>query len=374
MNAVWQMVFWGNTVLAYTLVLVGIVLTWMVIRIVRKYLLKILEKLSQRTTNRFDDLFLCVADQFILPWLFVFINYNIILQLQLHPKAAKILAGAFAFVTMFYAVRLVNNLIQISISGYMRRRGESEDRIRHLHGLLVVVKLIVWAIGLLTLANNFGFNVSTLLASLGIGGVAIALASQAILGDLFGYLVIFFDKPFEIGDFVIISADVMGTVEYIGIKTTRIRSLSGEQLIISNTNMTNSTIRNYKRMERRRVVFRIMIPHKTPLKKVQLVPGLMTDIVKAQQNIQFDRAHLAELGTYSINYEIVYYLLTDDYNKFMDTQQAILYSIREAFDRHGIEFAYPTQNLFVDTQHQKETVGNGSKRIVEWQEKDAHRP
>jgi small-conductance mechanosensitive channel len=238
---------------------------------------------------------------------------------------------------------------------------------------LIVVKALVWVVGLLTLANNFGFNVSTLLASLGIGGVAIALASQAILGDLFGYLVIFFDKPFEIGDFVILSNDVMGTVEYIGIKTTRIRSLSGEQLIISNTNMTNSTIRNYKRMERRRVVFRLQVPYKTSLKKVQMIPGLVTDIVKAQPDIQFDRAHLAEYGTYSINYEIVYFLLTDDFNKFMDTQQTILYSIREAFDKYGIEFAYPTQSLFVDAPNTQEVVGNGNKRIVEWQEKDTRR-
>jgi small-conductance mechanosensitive channel len=370
MNSVWEMKYWGNTLLSYALVLIGIVLTWMVIRIVRKYLVRLLRRLFERTKNHYDDLVLCVADQFVLPWVFVFINYQIILQLNLHPKLSKVLYGAFAFVTMFYAVRLVNNLIQISISGYMRRRGESEERIRHLHGLLIVVKGLVWVVGLLTLANNFGFNVSTLLASLGIGGVAIALASQAILGDLFGYLVIFFDKPFEIGDFVILSNDVMGTVEYIGIKTTRIRSLSGEQLIISNTNMTNSTIRNYKRMERRRVVFRLQLPYKTSLKKVQMIPGLVTDIVKAQPDIQFDRAHLAEYGTYSINYEIVYFLLTDDYNKFMDTQQRILYSIREAFDKHGIEFAYPTQSLVLDAPNTKEAVGNGNKRIVEWQEKD----
>jgi small-conductance mechanosensitive channel len=374
MDSVWQMVFWGNTVQAYGFALGGIVLTWMAIRILRKYVLDLLEKYSQKTNNRVDDVVLCMVDNFVVPWVFIFIIYNIIQQLNLHPKADKILYGAFAFVTMYYAVRLVNNFIQLSISGYMRRRGETEDRIKHLHGLLVVVKVIVWVVGLLTLANNFGFNVSTLLASLGIGGVAIALASQAILGDLFGYLVIFFDKPFEIGDFVILGPDVMGTVEYIGIKTTRIRSLSGEQLIISNTNMTNSTIRNYKRMERRRVVFKLSVPYKTPLKKVQMVPGMVADIVKAQENIQFDRSHLLEYGEYSINFEIVYYLLTDDFNKFMDTQQTILYSIRETFDKHGIEFAYPTQNLFVDVLNRKENGANGEKRIVEWQEKDAFKP
>lgn len=373
MNSFWKMVFWGNTVQAYAIALAGIVLTWMVIRIIRKYLLNLLEKFSQRTSSKTDDVLLSMVEKYALPWLYIFIIYTIIQQLNLHPKLARILYGAFAFVTMFYAVRLVNNFIQLSISGYMRRRGESEARIRHLQGLLVVVKAIVWVVGLLTFANNLGFNVSTLLASLGIGGVAIALASQAILTDLFGYLVIFFDKPFEIGDFVILSADTLGTIEYIGIKTTRIRSLSGEQLIISNTNMTNSIIRNYKRMERRRVVFKISVPYSTSHEKIQMVPPMIAEIIKAQPNVQFDRSHILEYGQYSINFESVYYLMSADYNVYMDTQQVILYRIREAFEKHGIEFAVPVQNLFVDALKPKEN-GNGDKKIVEWQEKDSSRP
>jgi small-conductance mechanosensitive channel len=320
---------------------------WVIIRIVKKIFVSQIEKFTRRTSNKYDDLLTNLIEKFVIPWLYIFANYSIIQQLNLHPRLDKVLDGAMAFVTVFFAVRLVNFMIQVSISGYMRRRGESEGRIRHLSGMLIVVKAFVWIIGLLTLARNYGFDVSTLLASLGVGGIAIALASQAILGDLFSYLVIFFDKPFEIGDFLILSNDVMGTVEYIGIKTTRIRSLSGEQLIISNTNMTNSTIRNYKRMERRRVVFKVGIVYQTPYELLQKIPAQLKAIVLEQNQITFDRAHLQEYAPSSINFEIVYFMESPDFNLFMDVQQQILFRIHEEFSKQGIEFAYPTQTVFI---------------------------
>jgi small-conductance mechanosensitive channel len=347
MQSFWQQVYWGNTVMAYVIAAGGLVLAWIVIRIVKKIFVNQVEKFTRKTSNTYDDLFTKLIEKFIIPWLFIFANYSIIQQLNLHPRLDKVLDGAMAFVTMYFAVRLVNFMTQVMISGYMRRRGESEERIRHLGGMLIVVKGFVWVIGLLTLARNFGFDVSTLLASLGVGGIAIALASQAILGDLFSYLVIFFDKPFEIGDFVILSTDVMGTIEYIGIKTTRIRSLSGEQLIISNTNMTNSTIRNYKRMEQRRVVFKVGAVYQTPYKELQRIPALLKEIVLEQKGIRFDRAHLQEYGSYSINFEVVYFINNPDFNLFMDIHQSILFRIHEEFSKSGIEFAYPTQTVFI---------------------------
>jgi small-conductance mechanosensitive channel len=347
MQSFWKEVYWDNTVMSYVIAAGSILLAWLIIRIVKKIFVNWVEKFAQRTSNKYDDLLTSLVEKFIIPWLYIFANYSIIQQLNLHPRLDKILDAAMAFVTMFFAVRLVNFMIQVLISGYMRRRGESEERIRHLSGMLIVVKGFVWVIGLLTLARNFGFDVSTLLASLGVGGIAIALASQAILSDLFSYLVIFFDKPFEIGDFVILSNDVMGTVEYIGIKTTRIRSLSGEQLIISNTNMTNATIRNYKRMERRRVVFKLGVVYQTRYELLQKIPAMIKSIVLEQKGITFDRAHLQEYGSYSINFEVVYFLTDPDFNLFMDTQQAILFRIHEDFSKLGIEFAYPTQTLFI---------------------------
>jgi small-conductance mechanosensitive channel len=362
MQSFWQQVYWGNTVMAYVIAAGGLILAWIVIRIVKNIFINRVEKFAKKTSNTYDDLFTNIIERFIIPWLYIFANYSIIQQLNLHPRLDKILDGAMAFVTMFFAVRLINYMIQVTLSGYMRRRGESEERIKHLSGMLIVVKGFVWVIGLLTLARNFGFDVSTLLASLGVGGIAIALASQAILGDLFSYLVIFFDKPFEIGDAVTLGNDVTGTIEYIGIKTTRIRSVSGEQLVISNTNMTNSTIRNWKRMEQRRVAFKIGVEYNTAYKLLQEIPGLVKEIIEQQQQVRFDRAHLQEFGSYSINFEIVYFITEPDYNLFMDTHQAVLFRIHEEFSQRGIGFAYPTQTLFISGL-QKEESGKNKELI-----------
>jgi small-conductance mechanosensitive channel len=362
MQSSWNLVYWGNTVMAYLIAAGSIILAWVVIRIVKKIFVTQIEKFTQRTNNKYDDLLTSIIEKFIIPWLYIFANYSIIQQLNLHPKLDKVLDSAMAFVTMYFAVRLVNHMIQILLSGYMRRRGESEERIRHLSGMLIVVKGFVWVIGLLTLARNFGFDVSTLLASLGVGGIAIALASQAILGDLFSYLVIFFDKPFEIGDAVTLTNDVTGTIEYIGIKTTRIRSVSGEQLVISNTNMTNATIRNWKRMEQRRVAFKLGVEYDTAYQLLQEIPSVIKGIIEEQQHIRFDRAHLQEFGAYSINFEIVYFITDPDYNLFMNTQQVVLFRIHEEFSKRGIRFAYPTQTVLIGGM-QKEENGKNKELI-----------
>jgi len=358
MQSLWQQVYWGNTVMAYVIAAGSILIAWLIIKIVKKIVFSRIEKFTGKTINKYDDFLTGIIEKFIVPWLYIFANYSIIQQLNLHPRLDRVLDAAMAFVTMYFAVRLINFMIQLLITSHMRRRGETEERIKHLSGMFIVVKGFVWVIGLLTLARNFGFDVSTLLASLGVGGIAIALASQAILGDLFSYLVIFFDKPFEIGDAVTLSNDVSGTIEYIGIKTTRIRSVSGEQLVISNTNMTNSTIRNWKRMEQRRVAFKLGVVYRTSYKQLQQIPSLVKSIVLEQQFVRFDRAHLQEYGNYSINFEIVYFITDPDYNLFMDTHQAVLFRIHEEFSKLGIEFALPTQTLFIGGFQEEQTAKN----------------
>lgn len=347
MQSLWKQVYWGNTVMAYVIAAGSILITWLIIKIVKKIVFSRIEKFAGKTANKYDDFLTDIIEKFIVPWLYIFANYSIIQQLHLHPRLDKVLDAAMAFVSMYFAVRLINFMIHMLITSHMRRRGETEERIKHLSGMLIVLKGFVWVIGLLTLARNFGFDVSTLLASLGVGGIAIALASQAILGDLFSYLVIFFDKPFEIGDAVTLGNDITGTIEYIGIKTTRIRSVSGEQLVISNTNMTNSTIRNWKRMEQRRVAFNLGVVYRTSYKMLQQIPSLVKTIVLEQQHVRFERAHLQAYGAYSINFEIVYFITDPDYNLFMDIHQAVLFRIHEEFSKLGIEFALPTQTLFI---------------------------
>jgi len=204
-------------------------------------------------------------------------------------------------------------------------------------------------IGIVFLMDNLGFNISAVVAGLGIGGIAIALAAQAILGDLFSYFVIFFDRPFEVGDFINVG-DKVGTVEYTGIKTTRVRALSGEQLVFANTDLTNSRIHNFKKMEKRRVVFKLGVVYQTLADTLAEIPNLVKEIIEKQPDTTFDRGHFATYGDFSLNFEFVYFVLSSDYVKFMDTQQRINLEIYKEFENRGIEFAYPTQTLFVNKE------------------------
>ena len=211
---------------------------------------------------------------------------------------------------------------------------------------------MVWGIGITFLLDNLGFKISTVVAGLGIGGIAVALAAQTILGDLFSYFIIFFDRPFEIGDFIIIDS-YMGNIEHIGIKTTRIRSLGGELLIFSNSDLTNSRIRNYKKMEKRRVVFSLGVTYQTNSEQLKEIPGIIRTAIETLEGAGFDRAHFASYGDFSLNFEVVYYVMSGDYGKYMDLQQEINLVIKEEFEKRGIEFAYPTQLLFIEKTQEK---------------------
>jgi small-conductance mechanosensitive channel len=210
----------------------------------------------------------------------------------------------------------------------------------------LVSKVVLWAIIILLALDNLGVNITALVAGLGIGGIAVALALQNILGDLFASLSITFDKPFIIGDFLVIS-EHMGSVEHIGLKTTRVRSLSGEQLVFSNSDLLKSRIHNYGRMFERRVVSSIGVTYETPREKLKMIPTIIREAVEAQDKTRFDRSNFMNFGDYALMFETVYYVLSPDYNIYMDIQQSIYFTIHERFEQEGIEFAYPTQKLFV---------------------------
>ncbi|MCF1715343.1 mechanosensitive ion channel family protein [Flavihumibacter sp. RY-1] len=343
--------FWGNTYLAYLIAAAGILVAWIIVRLVKKYAVKKLQQLVSSTDNQYDDMVIEGVEKFVIPYIYLFVNYNIITHLNLHPRLANIFRVAITVITLYYAVRLVNHILGAMLKGFMERRHETPERIRQLRGVMIVLKAIVWFLGIVLLLDNLGYDVATIIAGMGIGGIAIALAAQTILGDLFSYFVIFFDKPFEIGDFV--NADgKIGTVEYIGIKTTRIRSITGEQVIMSNTKLTNTALHNFKRMERRRIAFTIGVTYQTPAEKLKQIPGIIEKAIKAQSIAAFDRSHLSAFGDFSINFETVYFIETPDYLAFMNAQQEIYQAIFEAFEKEGIDFAYPTQTLFLERASQ----------------------
>lgn len=247
------------------------------------------------------------------------------------------------------AINIIIRIIDSAFRAFWLKKQDDEIRKKSLGGILNIFKGLVWGIGIIMLLDNLGFKVSAVIAGLGIGGIAVALAAQALLGDVFSYFAIFFDRPFEIGDFIIVG-DMLGTVEYVGIKTTRLRSLGGEQLIFSNSDLTNSRVRNYKRMDKRRVVFKLGVVYSTTSAQVREIPKIIENIIKNTPDTVFDRAHFFSFADFSLVFEVVYYVLSSDYNKYMDIQQAINFAIKEEFEKRGIEFAFPTQTVYLNKE------------------------
>jgi small-conductance mechanosensitive channel len=268
--------------------------------------------------------------------------------LALPAKAERIAIAALMIAIAVQALIWAHQIVNYALASFMRRRQVADEPA--LAAGLGIAKFILlmalYAIILLFALSNMGVNITAWVTGLGIGGIAIALAVQNVLGDLFASLSIVLDKPFTIGDFIIVG-DKMGTVERIGIKTTRLRSLSGEQLVLSNSDLLSSRIQNFKRMSERRVVFGIGVVYQTPLQKLKLVSGIITAAVKAQAKTRLDRCHFKSFGACSLDFETVYYVLDADYNLSMDIQQAINLEIIRRFEDEGIAFAYPTQTLYV---------------------------
>lgn len=231
------------------------------------------------------------------------------------------------------------------------QKGKDPASVTTLNVIMFIGRILIWATVILLVLDNLGVNITALIAGLGIGGVAVALALQTVLGDLFASLSIVLDRPFVVGDFLIVG-DLLGSVEYVGLKTTRLRSLSGEQLVFSNSDLLNSRIRNFGRMYERRVSFNIGVTYQTARDKLKLIPDIIRQAIESQDNTRFDRSHFKAYGDFSLIFESVYYVSGPDYNLYMDIQQAINLCIHEQFEQEGIEFAYPTQTLYMQSLQQ----------------------
>ena len=231
-----------------------------------------------------------------------------------------------------------NGAIRFWVTDYRQNKlAEDASRVTAVAALGFVGTLIVWSLVLLLILDNMGVAITSLIAGLGISGIAVALAVQNILGDLFASLSIILDKPFVIGDYIEVG-EFMGPVENIGLRTTRIRSPSGEQIIFSNTDLVKSRLRNYKQMRDRRIAFTITVATQTPPEKLVMIPELVQEIIEAQEQTRFERAHLKELAGAALNFEVIYYMLTPDYMAYMNTQQAINLAPIRRFAEEEIHF------------------------------------
>lgn len=356
MNDFLETTFYGNTTEDYILALGFIIFGFLLIRIFRKIVLTRAKRWAEGTETNLDNYVVDSIDRFGIPTLYFAILYVGISYLALTERVDNIIRIATTVAITVMVIRFLSTVILLLLRSFVRKRSADEEKVKQLDGLMLLVNAIIWIIGILFLFDNMGYNVTTVIAGLGIGGIAVALAAQNILGDLFNYFVIFLDRPFEIGDFIIID-DKRGVVEHIGIKTTRVKSLSGEQLVFSNSDLTNSRIHNYKRMQRRRILFNLSVIYQTSHENLQQIPEVLKSIVLEQELVEFDRAHFSAYGDSSLDFEIVYFVLDSAYNTYMDIQQKINLRIFEEFKKMGVDFAYPTRTLYVTNQ--KEEVHNG---------------
>ena len=344
-----EQVFFGNRILDYIFALLTLSLSVLFVKAVIRVFIKRLEKFAKKTTTTFDDFLITILDRIVLPGLYLSCIYLGLKTLKMPSGIDGAINALQLAVITFFATRIVIMFLGYSLNVYLSKKQEDATLVHSLEGMLRVVKFLIWALAAVIFLDNIGFKVSTIIAGLGIGGIAVAIAAQALLKDFFSYFSIVFDRPFKLGDFIIIG-DFMGTVEHIGIKTTRIRSLGGEQVVFSNNDLTDSRVRNYKLMEKRRVLFRIGVTYQTPLSQLKEIPGIIDNIIKNTNDTAFDRVHFFSYGDFSLIFEVVFYIIGSDYNKYMDIQQGINFAIKEEFEKRGIEFAYPTQTLFVTKQ------------------------
>lgn len=339
-------VIFHNTVSDYLVSLSILIAGLIMARVLERIIIKRLKAWTARTSTTLDDFFLQVSESKLMPVFYFGVVYLSINTLTMAPSLTRAFDVVIAVLLTFFSARFLVAVINYMIETVWLEKGGELTRKYSIKGLLPVINVMVWGIAITFLLDNLGFKISTVIAGLGIGGVAVALAAQTVLGDMFSYFAILFDRPFKIGDFIIVG-DYMGAIEHVGIKTTRIRSLGGEQVVFSNSDLINSRVRNYKKMNQRRVVFSLGVTYQTSLQDLQEIPGIITRIIKNIDLTTFDRAHFFSYGDFSLIFEVVYYVLSSDYNKYMDIQQKINFRIREEFDQRGVEFAYPTQTLYI---------------------------
>lgn len=319
--------------------------------VLREIVLARLQALSQKTVTDFDDTLIAVVKG-IRWWIYLLVAFYGALQfLPLTPMIDRILTGITLLAVVWQAIETILEFIKYGVRRAIEK-DEDGDGIVDPNAatasdmVTLLSRIVLWSLGLLFVLSNLGIEVTSLIAGLGIGGIAVAFALQGILSDLFASFSLYFDKPFRIGDFVVIGSD-MGTIEKIGIKSTRIRTLQGEELVVSNAELTTTRVQNFKKMEERRITFEFGITYETPPQKVKEVPSVVKHIFEATDNTRFDRAHFKSFGDSALVFEVVYFVLSSDYNQFMDIQQEVNFQLMERLSEMNIEFAYPTQTLYV---------------------------
>ncbi len=337
----------GNSVQSYLIALGIFVGLLIVFKVFKTIILIRIEKWAKKTKTDLDDELVKMIEG--IPSLFYIVVslYIAIWFVAVHPTVDKVTTAFLVILIIFWATGAASNLVEYLLYKFSKKEDKKREKTSTYFAISLIVKIVLWSTGLLLILANLGIDITALVASMGIGGIAIALAAQNILSDLFSSFSIYFDKPFEIGDYIVVG-DQSGTVKRIGLKTTRVEALQGEEIVFSNRELTSAQVRNFKKMKKRRIVFGFGVTYDTPTKSLKKIPKMFKDIFKKTKLVDLDRVHFKDFGDFSLNYEVVYFIKSGAYADYMDAQQTINLAIMDAFAKEGIEMAFPTQTIYVN--------------------------
>jgi len=347
-NRLWDGLLVGSAVIILTLLLKAIF----------HFVILKLQKLGEKTGSNGVNMILYALAGTKVWAIFIWLSVLALPLLKLHDSVnqvgRRIAILASAIQIMIWGLRAINHWRR----NFLEKKIETDTSSIAAIGLLGTALQAMLVVTVILLAlSNLGIDVGALIAGLGIGGIAVALAAQNILGDLLASLSIVLDKPFVVGDFIVVG-DKAGTVEHIGIKTTRLKALSGEQLVFSNKNLLESLIQNFKRMRERRAIVRVGVVYSTPREKLEQIPGWLKGFIEKDPGLRFDRAHFSGFGASSLDFEMVFFVLSSQYADFMDRQQVLLLSIFSKFAEEGIDFAFPSTSVYVEKMPKKTPEGS----------------
>ena len=335
----------GQCIAAVIFFALSIIIGWIVYHIFAYYF----TKWAKKTTTTLDDEIIKNVKRPIY-FLVLLIGFWYAVDQLVFLDAYYVYIG-FIFLTaeILLIAYIVTRIINVFVSWYANRLARKTKQEVSTNILVIFKKLlhaVVYIFAFLILLYLSKIDLSGALVGLGVGGIAIAFALQNLLSDAFSAFSIFFDRPFEIGDFIVIGDDA-GTVTHVSMRSTRIKLLQGEELVISNRSILDKNIHNYKKLKKRRIVFSVGVTYGTPIEKLKKIESMIREVIGKCQLCQIDRIHFREFGAFSLNFEVVYFIDSSDYNKYMDIQQQINFGIAEAFEKEKIEIAFPTQTIYL---------------------------
>lgn len=336
--------FYPNSIENGLIALLTAIITFLILMGIGKVLISQLRKYVIKSSAPLNDVFISVVQstkKFFLVVSSIFIASQ---TLNLPIKIQDFIQIIFQVILILQIGFWINSFV----TAYVKIKSNDSTNKTAVNALGVIVRLIVWVIVILLALDNLpNVKITSLITSLGIGGIAIGLAVQKILEDLFASMSISLDQPFQIGDTIDING-IVGTIEHIGLKSTRIRALSGEQIILSNSNLLDMRIHNLQRMENRRVAVNLSITYQVMPETLRRIPELIREIVEQEEGVRFERAHFKNFGDSGLMIEVIYWIESADYAVYMDKKQSVNLKIFEKFSQEGIEFAYPTQTVFIE--------------------------